>query len=89
VRRSPAERSTCGTAIDVANKVGTSQLALPKATSDVVYAVSGYESSVTNAARLTLASDNVFSDGSVLQLATITGSVENGLTATLTIAIAA
>ena len=33
-------------------------------TSDLVYAVSGYEQSIRNAAQVTLASDNVFSDGS-------------------------
>ena len=72
---------------NVANKVATSQVALPKATNDVVYAVSGYESSASNAARITLASDNVFSDGASLQLATLTGSVSGGYTATLTVAI--
>lgn len=71
------------------NKVATSQIALPKATNDVVYAIAGYESSVVNASRITLASDNVFSDGSSLQLATITGSVSSGLTATLTVGVSA
>jgi hypothetical protein len=64
-----------------------SQIALPKATCDLVYATTGYESSVTNLSRVTLASDNVFSDGSSLELATITGSVATGLTAALTVAV--
>lgn len=71
----------------VANKTATSQIALPKAASDLVYAVTGYESSVRNAAQITLATDNVFSDGSSLELATVTGSVAAGLTAALTIAV--
>jgi hypothetical protein len=35
--------------------------ALPKTACDEVYAVAGYESSVANLSRVTLASDNVFS----------------------------
>jgi len=74
-------------ATNVANKTATSQIALPKAASDLVYATAGYESSVTNLSRITLATDNVFSDGSALELATMGGSVTGGLTATLTIAV--
>ena len=71
----------------VSNKVATSQIALPKAACDAVYATAGYEASVTNLGRVSLATDNVFSDGSALELATITGSVGGGLTAALTVAI--
>jgi protocatechuate 3,4-dioxygenase beta subunit len=74
-------------ATNVANKIATSQIALPKATCDEVYATAGYETSVTNLSRVSLATDNVFSDGSALELATITGSVGGGLTAALTVAI--
>jgi len=74
-------------ASSVANKSATSQIALPKATCDEVYATSGYEASVTNLSRVTLASDMVFSDGASLELATITGSVASGLTASLTVAV--
>jgi protocatechuate 3,4-dioxygenase beta subunit len=75
-------------ATNVANKVATSQLALPKATCDLVYATSGYQASITNLSQVSLASDMVFSDGSSLELATITGSIATGLTATLTVAVA-
>jgi protocatechuate 3,4-dioxygenase beta subunit len=75
------------TATSAANKVATSQLALPQAACDTVYATTGYSSSVGNLAKITLASDNVFSDGSTLQLATITGDTTNGFTAKLQIAI--
>ena len=74
-------------ATSVSNKVATSQIALPKETCDLVYATAGYEASVTNLARVSLATDNVFSDGSTLELATISGSVATGLTATLTVAV--
>jgi protocatechuate 3,4-dioxygenase beta subunit len=76
-------------ATSVANKIATSQLALPKATCDLVYATAGYESSVTTLSQVSLATDNVFSDGSSLELATVTGSIASGLTATLTVALAA
>jgi protocatechuate 3,4-dioxygenase beta subunit len=74
-------------ATSVANRSATSQIALPKAACDQVYATSGYEASVTNLSRVTLSSDMVFSDGASLELATITGSVSSGLTAALTVAV--
>ena len=80
--------SSLAAAANVANKVTTSQIALPKATCDLVYATPGYEQSVTNLSQVSLASDTVFSDGASLELATVTGSVAAGLTATLTVAVA-
>ena len=74
---------------NLANKIATSQIALPKATCDLVYATAGYEQSIANLAQVSLASDMVFSDGSSLELATMTGSIAAGLTATLSVAVAA
>jgi protocatechuate 3,4-dioxygenase beta subunit len=74
-------------AASVANRIATSQIALPKTACDQVYATSGYESSVTNFSQVSLASDMVFSDGASLELATMSGSVAGGLTAALTIAV--
>ena len=74
-------------ATSVANKTATSQIALPKSASDEVYAQAGYAGSAANLSQVSLATDNVFSDGSSLELATITGSVASGFTATLTVAI--
>ena len=76
-------------ATNVANKIATSQLALPKAACDLVYATAGYEASITNLSQVSLASDMVFSDGSSLELATVAGSITSGLTATLTVAVTA
>jgi protocatechuate 3,4-dioxygenase beta subunit len=76
-------------ATTAANKIATSQIALPKATCDEVYATSGYSASVTNLAGISLATDGIFSDGYSLELATITGAVATGLTATLTVGISA
>lgn len=70
-----------------ANKIATSQIALPKATCDEVYATSGYDASIRTLSQVSLATDMVFSDGASLELATITGSVTGGLTASLTVAI--
>jgi protocatechuate 3,4-dioxygenase beta subunit len=74
-------------ATSVRNKTATSQIALPKSANDLVYATSGYEQSIRNAAQITLASDNVFSDGSSLELATMSGDTASGWTATLTVAV--
>jgi protocatechuate 3,4-dioxygenase beta subunit len=67
------------TATDEANKIATSQIALPKDACDAVYATTGYEQSVRNMQSLSLASDMVFGDdGGVHQLGTMTGDVANG-----------
>jgi hypothetical protein len=52
-----------------------------------VYATAGYEQSVTNLSRVSLATDTVFSDGASLELATVSGSVASGLTAAITVAV--
>lgn len=74
-------------AANVANKIGTSQIALPKSSCDLVYATTGYSQSITNLSQVSLASDMVFSDGASLELATVTGSVSEGMVASLTIAV--
>ncbi len=71
----------------VSNKIATSQIAMPLAANNLVYATSGYAASASNQARITLASDNVFSDGASLELATVTGGVAGGMTAALTVAV--
>lgn len=72
-----------------ANKIATSQLALPEATCKTVYATSGYEQSVSNLSKVSLATDNVFSDGATQETPTMTGSVSSGLTATLVVPVKA
>ncbi|QXC59097.1 intradiol ring-cleavage dioxygenase [Aquihabitans sp. G128] len=75
------------TAKSVSNKVLTSQMALPKAACDTVYATSGYGASKANLAKTSLATDMVFRDGYSHELATVTGSTSAGYTAKLTIAV--
>lgn len=74
-------------ATNAANKVATSQLALPQAACELVYATTGYAQSVTNLAQITLSSDTVFRDGVDQQMATVTGDVNAGFLATLDVAI--
>ncbi|MEY2890970.1 MAG: hypothetical protein RJA98_878 [Pseudomonadota bacterium] len=71
------------------NDVKTSQLALPETQCREVYATSAYSASISNLNAISLTSDNVFSDGTALQLATCTGSVSAGYAATLTVGISA
>jgi protocatechuate 3,4-dioxygenase beta subunit len=80
--------SDVATAVANGPIVKTSQIALPQEVCDVVYATSGYETSVQNLARTSLASDNVFGeDGGMYQLATMSGSVTAGYVASLTIGV--
>jgi len=76
-----------GAATAAGNTVATSQLALPEDICRTVYATSGYEASVTNLAKSSLDSDNVFSDGVSAQLATMSGDLSSGLKASLTIGV--
>jgi protocatechuate 3,4-dioxygenase beta subunit len=74
-------------ATTASSKLRTSQLALPEDACNLGYAADGYAQSVRNMAQTSLASDNVFGDGYSLQLATVTGSVENGMTASLNVPV--
>lgn len=78
-------------ATNASNKIKTSQLALPEDTCNTVYTSdSNYTDSIGNLSRITLSSDNVFGeDSGVLQIATITGDISSGLTATLNVGIKA
>jgi protocatechuate 3,4-dioxygenase beta subunit len=70
-----------------ANKIATSQLALPDATCQAVYATSGYEQSRSNLSRVSLQTDNVFRDGYDLQLPTVTGDLSSGYQLTFSCAV--
>jgi protocatechuate 3,4-dioxygenase beta subunit len=75
------------TATSFSNKLRTSQLALPQAMCEQVYAQSVYAGSTANLRGVSLSSDNVFSDGSALQLASVAGDNTNGYTASLQVAV--
>jgi protocatechuate 3,4-dioxygenase beta subunit len=76
-----AEATAAGT------KLVTSQIALPEAACKLVYATGGYEQSVQNLARTSLATDMVFSDGYSTQLGTVSGSVGQGMTVALNVGV--
>jgi len=75
------------TATAYSNKLKTSQLAFPTDVCDEVYATSGYSASVANFAAISFSSDNVFSDGVALQLATVTGNATDGYIAELQVGV--
>jgi protocatechuate 3,4-dioxygenase beta subunit len=73
---------------DASNAIATSQIALPHDACEVVYAQPGYEQSVRNLSRVTLATDNVFGDdGGARELGAVTGDVTIGYTVSLTAAV--
>lgn len=79
-------------ATDHRNALLTSQFALPQDICEAVYATAGYEDSPRNLAQLTLGTDNVFSRTNADQLdmmtPEVTGSIEAGFVATVTVAVA-
>ncbi|QBY07103.1 intradiol ring-cleavage dioxygenase (plasmid) [Deinococcus metallilatus] len=75
-------------ATSASNKIQTSQLALPEATCREVYATGGYASSLSNLNSISLARDNIFSDGYSTQMPSVTGNTSAGYTATLTVGLA-
>jgi protocatechuate 3,4-dioxygenase beta subunit len=75
-------------ATDDANRIATSQVALPADVCNAVYATAGYEQSVTNLSQVSLTSDNVFGeDGGERQLGTVSGSVDGGYTVELAVPV--
>lgn len=70
-----------------ANRVKTSQFTFPLATLNEVYTADGYGSSVQNLSRISYATDNVFSDGTALQMASMSGDIVNGYVAELTVGV--
>ena len=74
-------------AASAANRLKTSQFTFPMATLNEAYTASGYTASVRNLAQISYATDNVFADGTSLQMATVTGNATDGYVATLVIAV--
>jgi protocatechuate 3,4-dioxygenase beta subunit len=74
-------------ATTASGKLRTSQLAFPEVACKQVCATDGYSQSVQNMTQSSLETDMVFSDGYSLQLATVTGNVTDGMTATLNVPV--
>ncbi|MBJ7309293.1 intradiol ring-cleavage dioxygenase [Rugamonas sp. CCM 8940] len=80
---------TLAKSVSAANRIKTSQFTFPLATLNEVYATAGYSSSVRNLAQISYASDNVFSDGTTLQMGAVSGNATDGYVVTLTVGVAA
>ena len=78
---------TVAAATSASDRLRTSQIALPESACAAVYAESGYAGSAENLAQTSLATDMVFSDGYSLQLATVTGNLNEGYVAKLNIPV--
>lgn len=65
-------------ATSASNKLRTSQMAIPESVAKKAYQADGYEQSVANLSKVSLATDLVFSDGWSLQTPTATGNNTDG-----------
>jgi protocatechuate 3,4-dioxygenase beta subunit len=74
-------------ATSAANRIKTSQFTFPMTTLNEAYAITAYSTSSRNLASMSYATDNVFSDGTSLQMASVTGDPVNGYVVTLTIGV--
>ncbi len=75
-------------ATDDANKIATSQIALPEDSCNAVYATDGYASSIRTMSGVSLDRDNVFGeDNGARQLGTMSGSIADGLTVSLDVPV--
>ena len=81
------------TATSYANRLLTSQFAMPRDVASAVYATSAYPTSASRLASITTSSDGVFGDNSAAQIAAmtpaLTGSATAGYSGAVTVAIAA
>ena len=81
---------TLASANNARNKVKTTQLAFPTAVLSSIYnSNAGYSASVRNLAAITFATDNVFSDGTDLEMTTLQANSGGGYAASIAISIAA
>jgi protocatechuate 3,4-dioxygenase beta subunit len=75
-------------ATDDANKVATSQIALPEDSCNAVYATDAYSQSAGNLQQVSLRADNVFGDdGGAHQLGSVTGSIDAGYVVELAVPV--
>jgi protocatechuate 3,4-dioxygenase beta subunit len=80
---------TLARSVSAANRIKTSQFTFPMATLNEVYASAGYSASVRNLAQISYATDNVFGDGTSLQMVAVTGNATDGYVVTLTVGVSA
>ncbi|MER7559738.1 intradiol ring-cleavage dioxygenase [Nocardioides sp. NPDC126508] len=69
------------------NAIATSQVAIPEKTAAKVFKEDAYDGSAENLTKVSLDTDNVFSDGYDLELGKFTGSVAAGFRGSLSVAV--
>ncbi|MFC5547277.1 intradiol ring-cleavage dioxygenase [Massilia aerilata] len=74
-------------AASAAGRIKTSQFTFPMATLNEVYANTAYAASSRNLASISYATDNVFSDGTSLQMGSVSGNASTGYTVTLVVGV--
>ncbi|HEX8787266.1 MAG TPA: intradiol ring-cleavage dioxygenase [Telluria sp.] len=75
-------------ASSAANGIKTSQFTFPMARLNEAYATAAYGDSARNLSGMSYATDNVFSDGTALQMASVSGDPVKGYIVTLTVGVA-
>jgi len=78
---------TLAKAASAAGRIKTSQFTFPMTTLNEVYADSTYAASSRNLASMSYATDNVFSDGTSLQMGVVSGNAGTGYTVTLVVGV--
>lgn len=74
-------------AASAAGRIKTSQFTFPMTTLNEAYATAAYATSSRNLSTISYATDNVFSDGTALQMASVSGDASSGYTVTLTVGV--
>jgi protocatechuate 3,4-dioxygenase beta subunit len=78
---------TLAKAASAAGRIRTSQFTFPMTTLNEVYANTAYAASSRNLASMSYATDNVFSDGTSLQMSAVSGNAATGYTLTLVVGV--
>jgi protocatechuate 3,4-dioxygenase beta subunit len=78
---------TLAKAASAAGRMRTSQFTFPMSTLNEVYADTGYAASSRNLASMSYATDNVFSDGTSLQMGSLSGNAGTGYSLTLVVGV--
>jgi protocatechuate 3,4-dioxygenase beta subunit len=78
---------TLAKAASAAGRIRTSQFTFPMTTLSEAYSTTAYAASSRNLASISYATDNVFSDGTALQVGAVSGNASTGYTVTLTVGV--